>query len=425
VIALAAAALATVGSRRHPPRPPNVVVIVIDTLRADHLPLYGYQRDTAPFLSALAADSVVFTAAESTSAWTAPATASLFTSLYPFQHDVVTGFMVAQSLQGQPEVVELDRLPDEVATLPEVMNAAGYSTFGLTANINIGEPMGFARGFDRFRNYTQDEPAEVLAKRAKRWRLQMSAALPYFLYMHFMDPHAPYRERRPWFEPPADPNRRNIAAYDSEIAYMDSVLKDLYAAMGWERDTILIVTADHGEEFGDHRGEGHGKTLYSEMLHVPLLVRYPERFPARRIIEPVGLIDVLPTLRELTRSAPEPRDEGLSLVPLLRGAPIDPERRSLFAHLLRRDQGGRLLHSARRGPWKYIEGSSGERLLFNLATDPRESANVVERGAIVAERLQATLREFVRTARKLSGRPIIIPPDPETIEHLRALGYVQ
>jgi arylsulfatase A-like enzyme len=425
VIALAAAALATVGSRRHPPRPPNVVVIVIDTLRADHLPLYGYQRDTAPFLSALAADSVVFTAAESTSAWTAPATASLFTSLYPFQHDVVTGFMVAQSLQGQPEVVELDRLPDEVATLPEVMNAAGYSTFGLTANINIGEPMGFARGFDRFRNYTQDEPAEVLAKRAKRWRLQMSAALPYFLYMHFMDPHAPYRERRPWFEPPADPNRRNIAAYDSEIAYMDSVLKDLYAAMGWERDTILIVTADHGEEFGDHRGEGHGKTLYSEMLHVPLLVRYPERFPARRIVEPVGLIDVLPTLRELTRSAPEPRDEGLSLVPLLRGAPIDPERRSLFAHLLRRDQGGRLLHSARRGPWKYIEGSSGERLLFNLATDPRESANVVERGAIVAERLQATLRDFVRTARKLSGRPIIIPPDPETIEHLRALGYVQ
>jgi choline-sulfatase len=425
VIALAATALATVGSWRRPARPSNVVVIVIDTLRADHLPLYGYEKDTAPFLSALAADSVVFTAAESTSAWTAPATASLFTSLYPFQHDVVTGFMVAQSLQGQPEVIELDRLPDEVTTLPEVMKAAGYSTFGLTANINIGEPMGFARGFDRFRNYTQDEPAEVLAKRAKRWRLQMSAALPYFLYMHFMDPHAPYRERRPWFEPPADPDRQNIAAYDSEIANVDSILKDLYAAMGWERDTILIVTADHGEEFGDHRGEGHGKTLYSEMLHVPLLVRYPERFRARRIAEPVGLIDVLPTLRELTGSAPEPRDEGLSLVPLMRGAPIDPERRSLFAHLLRRDQGGRLLHSARRGPWKYIEGSSGERMLFDLSTDPRESANVVERGAVVAERLQATLRAFVRTARKLSGRPVIIPPDPETIEHLRALGYVQ
>jgi arylsulfatase A-like enzyme len=401
-----------------------VVVIVIDTLRADHLKTYGYETETAPFLSALARESVVFSAAESTSAWTAPATASLFTSLYPFQHNVVTGFMVAQSM-AEGDAIELDRLPEDATTLPEMMKAAGYSTFGLTANINIGELMGFARGFDRFRNYTQDEPAEVLAKRARLWQPRMTSAAPYFLYLHLMDPHAPYREWSPWFQPPADPARRRLMAYDSEIAYLDSVLRDLYAAMGWDRGTILIVTADHGEEFGDHNGRGHGKTLYSEMLHVPLLLRYPETFPARRITEPVGLIDILPTLRDLTRSAREPRDEGRSLVPLIGGAPVDAERRSLFAHLFRRDDGGRMLHSARRGRWKYIEGSSGERMLFDLSRDPHESTNLVEASHAVAERLRSSLHDFVRTARKLSAPPATTVPDSGTIERLRSLGYVR
>ena len=424
LIAVGATALAVFASGQRATRPPNVVVIVIDTLRADHLRTYGYEKETAPFFSALARESVLFSTAQSTSAWTAPSTASLFTSLYPFQHNVVTGFMVAQSM-AEGDAIELDRLPEDATTLPEMMKAAGYSTFGLTANINIGELMGFARGFDRFRNYTQDEPAEVLAKRARLWRPRMTSAAPYFLYMHFMDPHAPYREWSPWFEPPADPARRRMMAYDSEIAYLDSVLRDLYGFMGWERGTILIVTADHGEEFGDHNGRGHGKTLYAEMLNVPLLLHYPERFPARRITEPVGLIDILPTLRDLTGSAPGPREEGRSLVPLIGGAPADPEGRSLFAHLLRRDDGGRLLHSARRGRWKYIEGSSGERMLFDLSRDPHESTNLAEASHAVAERLRRNLHDFVRTARKLSGRPTTTVPDAETIQQLRSLGYVQ
>jgi choline-sulfatase len=424
LIAVGATALAIFASGQRETRPPNVVVIVIDTLRADHLRTYGYEKETAPFISALARDSVVFSTAQSTSAWTAPATASLFTSLYPFQHNVMTGFMVAQSM-AEGDAIELDRLPENVTTLPEMMKAAGYSTFGLTANINIGELMGFARGFDRFRNYTQDEPAEVLAKRAKLWRPRMASAAPYFLYMHFMDPHAPYRERSPWFEPPADPARRRMMAYDSEIAYLDSVLRDLYVALGWDHHTILIVTADHGEEFGDHNGRGHGKTLYSEMLNVPLLLRYPERFPARRITEPVGLIDILPTLRDLTGSGPGPREEGRSLVRLIEGTPVHAEPRSLFAHLFRRDDGGRLLHSARRGRWKYIEGTSGERMLFDLSRDPHESTNLVEASQAVAEHLRTNLHDFVRTARRLPGRPTTTVPDAETIQQLRSLGYVQ
>jgi arylsulfatase A-like enzyme len=161
------------------------------------------------------------------------------------------------------------------------------------------------------------------------------------------------------------------------------------------------------------------------MLHVPLLVHYPQGFRPRVVAEPVGLVDILPTLRELTRSPREERDEGSSLVPLLQGGPIDPERRPLFAHLLRQDLGGRLLHSVRRGPWKYIESGSGEALLFDLSADPEERKDLTEASPEIAGRLQAGLHGFVRESRKLPARPVLAAPDPGAIERLRSLGYVR
>lgn len=424
-MAVAAAVGALLAPASPPPRRPNVVVILIDTLRADHLPVYGYPADTAPFLTRLAAESVVFLAAQSTSAWTAPATASLFTSLYPFQHHVDTGFMVTQQMREIGQEIRLNRLPQDVPTLPEVMKGAGYSTFGVTANVNIGALMGFARGFDRFRHFPSDVPATALAEKAKQWDRRLRAGSPYFLYMHFLDPHAPYRENAPWFVPSADPAANRMAAYDSEIRLVDSVLEDLYRTLGWDRDTLLIVLADHGEEFADHGGRGHGQTLFSEMLHVPLIVHGPGRFAPRRVAEPVGLIDVLPTLRDLAGTPADPRDEGRSLRPLLEGGPSDPERRSLFAHLLRRDQGGRLLHSVRRGRWKYIEGTSADPLLFDLAHDPRETVNLVQASPTLAGHLRTNLRESVRSAKTFPGGQAATVLDPSTAETLRALGYVQ
>jgi choline-sulfatase len=423
-MAVAAAVFALLAPRSPAPRRPNLVVILIDTLRADHLPVYGYPADTAPFLTRLAAESVVFTAAQSTSAWTAPATASLFTSLYPFQHHVDTGFMVTQQMREVGQEIRLNRLPPEVPTLPEVMKAAGYSTFGITANVNIGEVMGFARGFDRFRHFPEDVPAGVLAEKAKQWDRRRGGA-PYFLYMHFLDPHAPYRENAPWFVPRPDPAANRMAAYDSEIRLVDSVLEDLYRTLGWDRDTLLIVLADHGEEFADHGGRGHGQTLFSEMLNVPLIVHAPGRFRPRRVSEPVGLIDVLPTLRDLTGTPADPLDEGRSLRPLLEGGPSDPERRSLFAHLIRRDQRGRLLHSVRRGRWKYIEGTQGGPFLFDLAHDPRETTNLVETSPALAGHLRTNLRDAVRFGRTFSSGQATTILDPSTAETLRALGYVQ
>jgi arylsulfatase A-like enzyme len=423
-LAVAAAAAAFFGPAP-PPRRPNVVVILIDTLRADHLPTYGYRGDTAPFLTRLAEESVVFSSAQSTSAWTAPATASLFTSLYPFQHQVVTGMMVTQQMHEIGKEIRLNRLPLDVPTLPEVMKSAGYSTFGVAANVNIGPTMGFARGFDRFRHVTGATEAPVLAEKVTQWERRLRTASPYFLYMHFLDPHAPYNQNAPWFVATGDPAADRVAAYDSEIRLVDSVLEGLYRSLRWDRDTLLVVLADHGEEFGDHGGKGHGQTLFSEMLHVPLIVHWPARFAPRRVAEPVGIIDVLPTLREMAGAPADSRDAGRTLRPLLEGGPSDPERRSLFAHLLRRDQNDRLLHSVRRGRWKYIEGTSGDPLLFDLARDPRETANLVEESPTLAGHLRTNLRTSVRTAQSFSGGQAATVMDPETAETLRSLGYVQ
>ena len=426
LVAAAAAVAALVAPAPEAARPrPNVVVLLVDTLRADHLPVYGYRGDTAPFLARLAERSVVFEAAQSTSAWTAPATASLFTSLHPFQHHVDTGFMVTQQMREIGQEIRLNRLPADVPTMPEAMRAAGYATFGIAANVNIGEVMGFSRGFHRFRHFPEDVPATVLGEKAAQWGRGMLASRPYFLYMHFLDPHAPYRENAPWYAATGDPAADRVAAYDSEIRLVDSVIETLHHALSWDRDTIVIVTADHGEEFGDHGGRGHGQTLYAEMLHVPLIVHAPGVFAARRVAEPVSLIDVLPTLRDLAGAPAEARDEGRSLRPLLEGGPSDPERRSLFAHLLRRDQDDRLMHAVRRGRWKYIEGTLGEQLLFDLHHDPRETANLVDSSPALAGHLRTNLRESVRGAKRFAGSQGSMVMDPETAETLRSLGYVQ
>ena len=403
---------------------PNVVVVVIDTLRADHLPTYGYARNTAPFLAELASRSVTFEAAQSASAWTAPATASIFTSLYPFQHGVTTGFMVTERLQEGDASFELNRIPDELETMPEAMKRAGYSTWAVTGNVNIGAAMGFFDGFDFHHNFSQDMTAKELSAKVERWKPRLEEQAPYFLYVHYLDPHAPYRPNKPWFDPATEGLARRISAYDSEIAFTDSMIGALYRSFGWDRDTIVVVTSDHGEEFGDHGGKGHSETLYSEMLSVPLIVSFPGgEFAGRRIQEPVGTIDVLPTLRELVGLPPDLIAEGRSLMPLLRAAAPPSGARPLFSHLLRVDQGNRWVRAVRRGEWKLIESATGG-LLFNLRRDPGEKIDGRGEEPRIANLLEQELRRFVDTSRKFSGRGSATL-DAEAVETLRSLGYVR
>jgi arylsulfatase A-like enzyme len=419
---------AAVGCARASKPPARVVVVVIDTLRADHLPAYGYKLDTAPFLSRLAREGVVFERAYSPASWTAPATASLFTSLYPVQHGVVLGLRVTGRLKAVDERVRLRTLPESLETLPEVMKRAGYATFAVTQNLNVSAKMGFAHGFDRFENSTRDDTADRLNARLMDGKDLIEAAPRTFLYLHYLDPHSPYRERAPWFDTKSVGRERVISAYDSEIRFVDEHLGRAYDALGWQRDTLLVVTADHGEEFWEHGAVGHGRSLFGEVLNVPLIVRFPGgRGGGQRVSTPVSLLDVLPTLRESAGLPREVRDEGRSLLPLVRRGHT-PAERTLYAHLYRPDPAAKRIWDQRavllRGR-KIVLGLAEGPQLFDLFADPLDRENLAEREPRAVDELQRHSATFDATAQRYTGDERELVLDSEAVERLRALGYAQ
>lgn len=420
-----AAAAFSLAAHTRAPRRPNVVVILIDTLRADHLSFHGYARPTAPFLSTLAGEGVVFDNAWSTAGWTAPATASLFTSLYPQQHGVVFG--LDRAVDGEP--IEdrrlVNRIPAEIETLAEMFQAAGYRTLGVSDNVHVSRETGFDQGFDEFESST-GATAERLHKWVRDHRAQMAQRQPYFLYAHYVEPHEPYLPREPWYSKfaqdgtPRGSHARFVDAYDSEIRSLDDGLARLYRACGWSEDTVLVVTSDHGEEFGDHGAGGHAHTLYSELLHVPLLVRGLPGAVARRVDESVSLVDVLPTLRDLVGRPADPRAEGVSLLPLLRGGTQGFDR-PLFAHLVQ-FRTGRVWEATLQGEWKRIRLHPGAPQLFNLADDPREQQDLSGTLPSVSAALDRDQAAFA-TRFGAPRIPVDTAMTPQTLEGLRALGY--
>ncbi len=408
--------------------PARVVVAVIDTLRADHLPAYGYAKDTAPFLSRLAREGVVFEHAYSPSSWTAPATASLFTSLYPFQHGVVLGLRATRKLQARDGGLRLRTLPEEAETLPEALKRAGYATFGLTQNVNVSAQLGFAQGFDRFRNLPAEDTAEALHARLLAWKPRIDAQARSFLYLHYLDPHSPYTERAPLFDPQSRGMARAVSAYDSEIHHVDAYLQRAYEAFGWERDTLLVVTADHGEEFGEHGSVEHGRTLFGEVLNVPLIVRFPGgRQGGRRVSAPVSLIDVLPTLRACVGQSPARQDEGRSLLGLVRGDDAAPGR-DLFAHLYRPEPAtARVFHQRAilNENRKLVLGLSGGPSLFDLLADPLDQIDLAQREAQTTRDLTRRFEAFEKRATRIFGSERELVLDADVQERLRALGYVE
>jgi arylsulfatase A-like enzyme len=408
-----------------PPLGANVVFIVIDTLRADHLAAYGYSRDTAPFVGELAKQGVVFEKALAPSSWTVPATASLFTSVYPDQHGVTLGDRYYRPGRVEPMPVVLNRIPKGLETMPEMFRRRGYRTFAVSDNYFVSEKGGFARGFDRFMNFN-DRGAQNVTDAALRWKDDLVApGAPYFLYIHYLDPHWPYAVRRPWYE--EDGVRSpTVCAYDSEISFADSQLRRLFDECGQFGDALVIVTSDHGEEFGDHGDEGHRFKLYQELLHVPLIVRFPgAQHAAQRIAAPVSLVDLLPTLREWAGDSASKQDVGISLLPLAKGgAPAD---RFLFA--MRTKEADVLLAEKKavmQGDRKLIVNlPEGKEEFYDLAVDPREQRSVVESRAEDAEALRAALAAFEKSAKTWPREYVNLGAiDTDLREKLRSLGYV-
>jgi choline-sulfatase len=414
------------GSGCRPAPKPDLVVILVDTLRRDHLPGYGYERPTAPFLSELARRGTVFENAYSTTSWTAPATAALFTSLYPLQHGLVTGRMAVERLTGKGVALKVNRIPSAAETMAEALQAGGYATWAVVENVNLSREMGFDQGFQEFHSLHPSLDAAAISKKLDELRPRILAKHPYFLYLHYMDVHAPYQEREPFSDSSLPQDARRIAAYDSDIHYLDEHLRASFASFGWDKGTTVVVTGDHGEELGERGFFGHARTLYAEVLNVPLFF-YGGSAPAgRRVRERVSHIDVLPTLRALCGLPRAAGDAGVSLLPLIEGGRDTLPDRALFADLWRNPGGERrsVLRATIHGRWKRIGGNAEGPQLFDLEADPRELVNLAGAQPEVEASLKKRFAEFEAAAPKLTPEFAESLQDAGTNEELKALGYV-
>jgi len=402
----------------------NVVLVVIDTVRSDHLPIYGYKRNTAPFLTELAQKAVVFENTFAAAPWTSPATASIFTSLYPFQHRVLMGLLAIRMAKTEDQNLRINKIPEEIDTIAEVMKRAGYKTFGISDNLNIGERQGFTQGFDRFVTYMYQKAPAVNAT-LKEWKPQMEKGGKYFLYIHYMDPHAPYHKRRPWYEPQTDRHKDLIAAHDSEIAFADMHLKELFHVFGWEKNTLLIVTSDHGEGLWDHGKMGHGNSLYREELQVPLVVYLPGGTTARRVSPQVSTIDILPTVRDLIGLPRDKNNQGLSLLPLIEGRDKDLGDRYFYPYLWKKVRQEIEFRAVIHQKWHFIRHLPERRELFNLIGDPKEQHNLYSQGLDIASQLEKEFNVFLKKCRKFKENISRYQLDEEKMKELKSLGYVE
>ncbi len=407
-------------------RPVNIVFILLDAVRADHLTPYGYaRRDTTPFLKSLAEKSVVFDRAYATSTWTPSSMASIFTSLNVNQHGVFTGYVATKSALERGEIIALNRIPSTVETLPEVMKRLGYRTFGVADNLNICEQMGFSRGFDHFSPHNS-AGSDVINEQILEWRDAIRSGGRYFLYIHYMDAHLPYRPRAPWYDEKVKPAEVRREAYDSNLSLLDKRIRKVFEMLDFSQDTMVVVTADHGEEFQDHGGVGHKNQLYNELLRVPMIVYFPQRLPPRRVAETVSTLDLLPTFRELAGDRLSRLDRGVSFFKTLAGSPTQ-EPRTLFPMRWSETEEKTAKKGVVRGKWKYIVTLPQEKEeLYDTEEDPRERANLAKKNPSMVAEMRMRLEDFEKNTRVFPrefARPARV--SPEQAEQLRALGYLK
>jgi arylsulfatase A-like enzyme len=422
---------------------PNVLLYVMDALRADRLGCYGYARDTSPHLDQFAAEAIVFRDAIAQAPWTRPSVASLLTGQLPMVHGAVT---------------LRDRLRADVPTLAERFRAAGYDTAGFVTNINVAAPFGFDRGFDRYDHLPEDPAtpgvyvsAGRLHAAALAWLDARAGERPFLLYLHATDVHSPYRpepafrarfldlvpsdaelqrlDRRLERSPErlsADEARTLSGLYDAEVAQWDEAFGQLWAALrarGDDADTVVAFTADHGEEFHDHGGVEHGNTLYQEQVRVPLIVRLPAGRDGGRMVDAlVRTVDVFPTLLDVAGLAPDGLTSGRAVVSA-RGA-IDvmsaPEAVT-STQFTRREVEAIVLP-----PWKVVfppPGAKREVEVYDLASDPGETRDVsTEHPVLVGYARQQLAAQKARAPSARSARPEP-PVAQDVLERLRQLGY--
>ncbi|HXH92485.1 MAG TPA: sulfatase-like hydrolase/transferase [Thermoanaerobaculia bacterium] len=393
-----------------PSKTTPVILISIDTLRSDHLPVYGYKGVATPNIDALRADSILYERAYSHVPLTLPSHVTILTGMLPADSGIRDNIG--------------NRLSESIPILPELLKKNGYATGAAVSAFVLRHETGVARGFDFFEDSTtaMDTSTLVLGRiqriggdtlRAVQPWLDKQGAQPFFLFLHLYDPHTPYEPPEPFFSKYPD-------HYDGEIAYSDSVVgaliddlkkKDLYDK------SLIILLSDHGEGLNEHGEEEHGMFLYREALQVPLLVKLPNsRRGGASVKTPVQLVDVFPTILERTET-PEPktgRRTGQSLLTFLDGGPT----RSIYSETYypRFHFGWSDMESLIEGNDHFIRAPLPE--LFDLAADPGEKKNLVQENRRAYVRMKSNIEPMIKEAVAPSGF------DPEEAAKLAALGYV-
>ncbi len=433
---------------------PNVLLVSIDSLRRDHLHCYGYRRETSPTIDGLARDGALFRTVVSPTSWTLPAHLTLLTSLPPEVHGVVVDAM---------------RLATRSPMLAEVLREAGWATAGFVSGAYLDAIYGFSRGFDLYDDYslvrssprfsgrsvTSPALAEQVTEWLRRWQ-ETGRERPFFLFLHMFDVHYDYEPPPPYdrlFDSDySGPLREDqfrhssgipdhmsprdlehlIALYDGEIRFTDHHLGRILEQLreiGVFDDTIVAVTSDHGDEFFEHGQVGHRQSLYDELVLVPLVVRYPRRVPAGRVVDgQVRLMDIAPTLLSLAGvTAPDfgvvgagRHDGGQDLTPALAVGAQPPELAAFG------DLEGKLA-SIRAGGFKYLRGKPGPgEEIYDLRIDPAERRNLLGELRSAARSLGERLARWRTESETLRvGQSAVVAIDAEHRARLRSLGYVQ
>ncbi|HJZ13036.1 MAG TPA: sulfatase-like hydrolase/transferase [Acidobacteriota bacterium] len=391
----------------------NILLVTIDTLRADHLPAYGYTRIRTPHLDKLADQSLIFEDAISQVPMTLPAHVSLLTGLLPMTHGVRdnSGFI----------------LDSKARTLTEILKDNGYQTAAFVSAFVLDSQFGIDQGFDLYSdsftlaqgqvsNTDVHRIAEETQIEVNAW-LQQNYRQKFFLWVHYYDPHDPYRPPEPFL------TEYKSSPYDGEIAYTDHVFGDLMAKLDQLElpdNTIVVVTGDHGEGLGEHKEQTHSLFIYNATQHVPLMIRLPNG-EGRRIPGIVSHIDVAPTILEWIGIHPDATMQGKSLIPLI----LEKEKTSRIAYSesisAEVHYGWSPLMGITTADYKYIGAPAPE--LYDRRTDNKETLNLMRQEPEIGNQLQKQLQTFLH----LTSRPSMAKqqlPDLETEEKLRALGYV-
>ena len=426
---------------------PNILVILIDTLRADHLGVYGYPRDTSPRLDAFARENTIFNNARTAAPWTPPAVATLFTGVYPISHGMMppNNIMLARGRST--------KLAAGISTIAEDLNSVGYQTVAVSANPWITKEFGFQQGYSTF-YFRGRAAADGMTKAAKKVLDQFAKSDdPFFLYVHYLDPHdrgnnpAAYPDKYSGAIPGGtydEAMTQQINLYDGKIRFVDehvgNLLDDI-KARGLYDDMKILILADHGEQFREHGNVGHGFNLFDTELKIPMFIKDGS---AARVVEPVvNMVDVNPTLRQWAGIAQRPELPGVSLYELekIQDRPgtmsevrrvvhelgfTTPEGKKIILSYGQLEDDNKLEEKNKDGYERAIRGGARDPVVigvFDPSKDPGEIKPLDD--AKLTENLRLDLQAAYDAAKKIRIEAEHVEMKGSTLEELKTLGYAK